>query len=81
MPARAEDAAIVPLTVRSTLASSDTRRVKSFTIVIDENPALVAATFRIGPNAVVPEISTRVRVNSYTNVHAVAGSTTASSTS
>src|ERR1700730_13235271 len=81
MPARAEDAAIVPLTVRSTLASSDTRRVKSFTIVIDENPALVAATFRIGPNAVVPEISTRVRVNSYTNVHAVAGSKTASSTS
>jgi sulfur-oxidizing protein SoxY len=72
MPARADDAAIVPLTVRSTLPSTDIRRVRSFTIVIDENPAPVAATFHIGPGAVVPVISTRVRVNSYTNVHAVA---------
>jgi sulfur-oxidizing protein SoxY len=82
MPARAEDAAIVPLTVRSTLPSTDTRRVRSFTVVIDENPAPVAATFRIGPGAVVAEISTRVRVNSYTNVCTQSpSSTTASSTS
>jgi sulfur-oxidizing protein SoxY len=72
MPGRAEDAAIVPLTVRSTLPPGDMRRVKAFTIVIDENPAPLAATFSIGPNAVVASISTRVRVNSYTNVHAVA---------
>src|ERR1700704_1502805 len=72
MPGRAEDAAIVPLTVRSTLTPGDVRRVKAFTIVIDENPAPLAATFSIGPNAVVSSISTRVRVNSYTNVHAVA---------
>ena len=72
MPGRAEDAAIVPLTVRATLPPGDARRVKAFTIVIDENPAPVAATFTIGPNAVVSSISTRVRVNSYTNVHAVA---------
>ena len=72
MPGRAEDAAIVPVTVRATLPASDPRRVNAFTIVIDENPAPLAATFAIGPNAVVPSISTRVRVNSYTNVHAVA---------
>lgn len=72
MPARAEDAAIVPLTVRATLPPGDTRRVQAFTIVIDENPAPVTAVFKIGANAVVPSISTRVRVNSYTNVHAVA---------
>jgi sulfur-oxidizing protein SoxY len=72
MPSRAEDAAIVPLTVRATLATADTRRVKAFTIVIDENPAPVAATFSIGSSSIVSSISTRVRVNSYTNVHAVA---------
>jgi sulfur-oxidizing protein SoxY len=72
MPGRAEDAAIVPLTVRSTLPPGDMRRVKAFTIVIDENPAPLAATFSIGPNANVSSISTRVRVNTYTNVHAVA---------
>jgi len=72
MPSRAEDAAIVPLTVRATLAPAETRRVSSVTIVIDENPAPLAAVFHIGPDAVVSAISTRVRVNSYTNVHAVA---------
>jgi sulfur-oxidizing protein SoxY len=72
MPSRAEDAAIVPITVRATLPPGDMRRVKAFTIVIDENPAPVAASFSIGPNAVVTSISTRVRVDSYTNVHAVA---------
>ena len=62
----------MPVTVRATLPPGDTRRVKAFTIVIDENPAPVAATFNIGPSVVVSAISTRVRVNSYTNVHAVA---------
>ncbi len=70
MPARAEDAAIVPVTLRTTLPAGDTRVPKAFTLVIDENPAPVAATFKLGPG--VTMISTRVRVNSYTNVHAVA---------
>jgi sulfur-oxidizing protein SoxY len=70
MPYRAEDAAIVPVTLSTTLPAGDTRSVKSITLVIDQNPSPVAATFEIGPN--VSTISTRVRVNSYTNVHAVA---------
>jgi sulfur-oxidizing protein SoxY len=71
-PARADDAAIVPLTVRATLPASDTRRVKAITLVIDQNPAPVAATFELGSHAGTSSISTRVRVDSYTNVHAVA---------
>src|SRR5215469_16874975 len=70
MPYRAEDAAIVPVTLRTTLPAGDTRSVKTVTLVIDQNPSPVAATFTIGPG--VSMISTRVRVNSYTNVHAVA---------
>ena len=72
MPARAEDAAIVPVTMRLTLPPGDTRRLKGLTLVIDENPAPVAATFEFGDNAGVSMISTRVRVNSYTDVHLVA---------
>jgi sulfur-oxidizing protein SoxY len=72
MPYRAEDAAIVPVTLRSKLAPDDSRRLKTITLVIDQNPAPMAAKFEIGPDARVSEISTRVRVNSYTNVHAVA---------
>jgi sulfur-oxidizing protein SoxY len=72
MPVRAEDAAIVPVTLRATLPPGDTRRVVAITLVIDQNPAPMAARFEFGPDASVSEISTRVRVNNYTDVHAVA---------
>jgi sulfur-oxidizing protein SoxY len=72
LPYRAEDAAIVPLAVRTSLPPGDPRRVKAITVVIDRNPAPVAATFMLGPHAGTSAISTRVRVDSYTNVHAVA---------
>ena len=72
MPVRAEDAAIVPVTLRMKLPAGDTRQVQSITLVIDQNPAPMAAKFRLGPDARVSEISTRVRVNNYTDVHAVA---------
>jgi sulfur-oxidizing protein SoxY len=72
MPYRAEDAAIVPVTLRSKLAATDERRVVSITLVIDQNPAPMAAKFELGKDARVSEISTRVRVNNYTDVHAVA---------
>lgn len=72
MPYRAEDAAIVPVTLRTLLSPDDSRRVRAITLVIDRNPAPMAAKFELGPDARVTEISTRVRVNSYTDVHAVA---------
>ena len=72
MPYRAEDAAIVPVTLRTKLSSEDSRRVLRITLVIDQNPAPMAAKFEFGPDARVSEISTRVRVNNYTDVHAVA---------
>jgi sulfur-oxidizing protein SoxY len=72
MPARAEDAALVPVTMRVTLPSGDSRRLKALTLVIDENPVPVAATFTFGDHAGVSAISTRVRVDSYTHVHLVA---------
>src|SRR5215467_13918197 len=65
MPYRAEDAAIVPVTLRTKLAPTDTRRIRNITLVIDQNPAPMAAKFSLGPDAGVSEISTRVRVNNY----------------
>ena len=72
MPSRAEDAAIVPVTLRTKLSPGDIRQVRTITLVIDQNPAPMAAKFQLGPDAKVSEISTRVRVNNYTDVHAVA---------
>ena len=72
MPSRAEDAAIVPVTLRSKLSPDDRRRMVAITLVIDQNPAPMAARFELGPEANVAEIATRVRVDSYTDVHVVA---------
>jgi sulfur-oxidizing protein SoxY len=72
MPYRAEDAAIVPVTLRTTLPAGDSRHVVAITLVIDQNPAPLAARFDLGRDAAVSQISTRVRVNNYTNVHAIA---------
>ena len=71
-PRRAEDAAVVPISMRINLSESDERSVRSLTLVIDENPAPVAGTFALGPNAGVTSISTRVRVNTYSYVRVVA---------
>jgi sulfur-oxidizing protein SoxY len=72
MPYRAEDAAIVPVTLRTTLPPGDARYVQVITLVIDQNPAPMAARFELGRDSAVSAISTRVRVDNYTNVHAVA---------
>jgi sulfur-oxidizing protein SoxY len=69
-PYRAEDAAIVPLTMHIPESAGD---VKSLTLVIDKNPAPVAATFQFGNAAgkSTRTLSTRVRIDMYSNVRAV----------
>ena len=71
-PYRAEDAALVPMTLSIDTAKLNGAKVKAITLVIDENPAPLAAVFRLGETSGVTKISTRVRVNAYTKVHAVA---------
>jgi sulfur-oxidizing protein SoxY len=58
--------------LRTMLPPGDARRVVAITLVIDQNPAPMAARFELGQDASVSEISTRVRINNYTDVHAVA---------
>ncbi|HEY1932977.1 MAG TPA: quinoprotein dehydrogenase-associated SoxYZ-like carrier [Acetobacteraceae bacterium] len=67
-PYRAEDAALVPvsITLKQPMA------VKGLYLVIDNNPSPLAAHFSFGPDADAHEIALRVRVNDYTDVHAVA---------
>lgn len=70
-PYRAHDPAVVPIEIR--VAPPEGRRVAGLTLIVDENPAPVAATFALHEamgGAVA--LTTRVRVNAYSNVRAVA---------
>jgi sulfur-oxidizing protein SoxY len=49
--------------------------VKTLTLIIDKNPAPVAAVFHFADQTANPSIGTRVRVNEYTNIHAVVETT------
>lgn len=67
-PRRAEDAALVPVTITTAAAP----RLKGLYLIIDGNPSPLAAHFTFGPAADPDEIRLRVRLNDYTYVHAVA---------
>ena len=70
-PKRAQDAAIVPVDIYIDPAKAPDG-IKSVTMIIDVNPAPVAATFQIGKDAGVTHLSTRVRVNDYSYLRAIA---------
>lgn len=71
-PARAEDAALTPVTMKIHVPASDSRRVTKLSLVIDENPVPLAGAFNLGAASDVTAIATRVRVNAYTNMRLVA---------
>ena len=70
-PIRAEDAAMTPLTIR--IPAEHAAEVKKLTLMVDKNPSPVAAEFTFGPAAGSGErmISTRIRVDEYSNIRAV----------
>lgn len=69
-PARAEDAAIVPVAIR--VAETLAPQIRGLYLVIDDNPSPLAAHFVLGPLADPSEIATRVRIDDYTYLHAIA---------
>lgn len=71
-PYRAHDAAAVPVRLRIDPGAG--RQVETLALIVDENPAPIAATFTMHPAmGPVVDLSTRLRVNAYSNVRAVVG--------
>ncbi|MCO8143944.1 quinoprotein dehydrogenase-associated SoxYZ-like carrier [Rhodovulum tesquicola] len=68
-PYRANDAATVPVTIRQTDPGLTIRRA---TVVIDDNPAPLAASFTFGPAMAPLDLEIRVRVNQYSNIRVIA---------
>ena len=67
-PPRALDAALVPIGIELSTASP----IRSVYLVIDGNPSPLAGHFTFGPKADPHSLKLRVRVDQYTNMHAVA---------
>jgi sulfur-oxidizing protein SoxY len=69
-PPRALDAALVPVGIDLT----GVKPVKGVYLVIDGNPSPLAAHFTFGPKADPRNLKLRVRVDQYTDMHAIAES-------
>jgi sulfur-oxidizing protein SoxY len=79
-PYRAQDAALVPVTVKAALPPDAGWSIKTLTLLIDGNPVPLAGKFHLydEPGEASHRdlsIGTRVRVNEYTLIHAVAETT------
>ncbi len=68
-PSRASDPAHVPLRLTQ---SPDAARIATAAVIVDENPAPIAAEFEFGPAMHPLDLEMRVRVNAYSNVRTVA---------
>lgn len=68
-PVRAHDAAIVPIRLTQPAGAP---AIESLTLVIDENPAPVAAEYGFGAALMPLDFEVRVRVDSYSDVRAIA---------
>ncbi len=71
-PVRAEDAAIVPIAIRTRLSQNAPRHIDKVYLIIDNNPSPVSAIFQFTPLSGRADIETRVRIDEYTRVRAIA---------
>jgi sulfur-oxidizing protein SoxY len=71
-PARAEDAATVPIAIRTKWPAQGDAYVQRLYLIIDRNPSPLGAVFSFFPDSGQADIETRVRIEDYTTVRAVA---------
>jgi len=71
-PVRAEDAAVVPIAMRARLPHTAASHVAKLYLIIDNNPSPISAIFTFTPQSGKADIETRVRVDEYSFVRAIA---------
>ena len=71
-PKRASDPAFVPLATRRTAASTGGAAIRRLSLIIDQNPSPLAAIFELPEGGALADLETRVRVDEYTHVRAIA---------
>jgi sulfur-oxidizing protein SoxY len=71
-PKRAVDATVVPVAIRTHLAQSTGHFIETIWLIVDNNPSPVAAIFHFTPQSGRADVETRIRVEQYTHVRAIA---------
>lgn len=71
-PNRAQDAATVPVAITTRLDPTPARYIERLYLFIDKNPSPVAGVFSFTPESGRAQIETRVRIEEYSHVRAVA---------
>jgi sulfur-oxidizing protein SoxY len=71
-PKRAEDAAVVPIAIRAQFPQTNNRYIEKLWLIIDNNPSPIAAVFQFTPESGRADIETRIRVEQYSHIRAIA---------
>ena len=71
-PYRAEDPAIVPVKVSSKILQTPSRYIKKIWVFVDNNPFPFVGEFDFFPESGKADLAMRVRVNTYSNIRAIA---------
>ncbi len=71
-PVVPKDPAMVPITIKALIPQTPDRYIQKISLLIDHNPAPLAAVFHLTPRSGEAHLRTRVRVNEFSAVRAVA---------
>ncbi len=71
-PYRSEDAAFTPVTVKAQFPQRPERYIETVYVIVDNNPEPLAGVFHLTPDMGRADLALRLRIDSYTNVRAVA---------
>ncbi|BBP99253.1 quinoprotein dehydrogenase-associated SoxYZ-like carrier [Burkholderia sp. SFA1] len=71
-PARAADASVVPIAINAQFPQTPSHYIRKIYLFIDENPEPYAGSFEFTPESGFATIETRVRVEDYTFMRAIA---------
>lgn len=71
-PRRAEDAAIVPISITAKIEQTDEQYIKTIYLFVDKNPGPLAGQFHFTPKSGRADLAFRIRVNAYSPIRAIA---------
>ncbi len=72
VPSKIEDAAIMPITIKSLAAQTTDKYIKTLYLIVDNNPQPYSAVFHLSPKLGAVVLSTRIRMDNFSNVRVIA---------